>query len=158
VLVVPRLKMRVIHWHLPYNWGKSTEKPQSGMKNLSQVKKNLSHYKMHTQVKKNLSHYRIHKHISVHTRTHPPTHTHTHTQTHTHTPARTHTHPHAHTHTHTLKNNIKPPQYSRSLDHDGGGGEKTPCQFFYHKCLAFITRRGKTLRKYIINFFSSRTA
>jgi len=22
--------LRVIPWHLPYNWGKSTEKPQSG--------------------------------------------------------------------------------------------------------------------------------
>jgi len=22
--------LRVIHWHLPYNWGKGTEKPQSG--------------------------------------------------------------------------------------------------------------------------------
>jgi hypothetical protein len=60
-------------WHLPYNWGKSTEKRQSEMKNLSQVKKNLSHYKIHTQVKKNLSHYRIHTHIHAHT------HTHTHT-------------------------------------------------------------------------------
>jgi len=24
------LSLRVIPWHLPYNWGKSTEKPQSG--------------------------------------------------------------------------------------------------------------------------------
>jgi hypothetical protein len=47
VRAVPRLKMRVIPWHLPYNWGKSTENPQSGMKN-------FSHYKIHTQVKKNL--------------------------------------------------------------------------------------------------------
>jgi len=22
--------LRVLPWHLPYNWGKSTEKPQSG--------------------------------------------------------------------------------------------------------------------------------
>jgi len=22
--------LRGIHWHLPYNWGKGTEKPQSG--------------------------------------------------------------------------------------------------------------------------------
>jgi hypothetical protein len=68
--------MRVLPWHLHYNWEKSTEKPQSGMKNLSQVKKNLSHYKIHTQVKKNLSHYRIHTHTRTHT--HTPTHTHTH--------------------------------------------------------------------------------
>jgi hypothetical protein len=40
VRAVPRLKMWVLPWHLPYNWGKSTEKPQSGYKkNLSQVKK-----------------------------------------------------------------------------------------------------------------------
>jgi len=31
--------LRVIPWHLPYNWGKSTEKPQSGYKNLSQGRK-----------------------------------------------------------------------------------------------------------------------
>jgi len=26
----PCPSLRVIPWHLPYNWGKSTEKPQSG--------------------------------------------------------------------------------------------------------------------------------
>jgi len=31
----------VLPWHLPYIWGKSTEKPQSGSENLSQVKKSL---------------------------------------------------------------------------------------------------------------------
>jgi hypothetical protein len=69
--------------------------------NLSQVKKNLSNYKIHTQVKKNLSHYRIHTH--TYTYTHARAHTHIHTHTHTLT--------HTLTHTHTLQNNIKTPQY-----------------------------------------------
>jgi len=32
----------ILPWHLPYNWGKSTENLSQGKKNLSQVKKNLS--------------------------------------------------------------------------------------------------------------------
>jgi len=31
---VPRL-YEFIPWHLPYNWGKSTEKPQSGLINIT---------------------------------------------------------------------------------------------------------------------------
>jgi hypothetical protein len=42
----------------------------------TQVKKNLSHYKIHTQVKKNLSHYKIHTHTLTHTHTHTHTHPH----------------------------------------------------------------------------------
>jgi hypothetical protein len=76
VRAVPRLKMRVLPWHLPYNCGKSTEKPQSGCeKHLSQGMKTLVDYKIHTHVKKNLSHYKIHTH--QHTQTNIHTHTHT---------------------------------------------------------------------------------
>jgi hypothetical protein len=51
--------LRVLPWHLPYNSGKSTEKPQS-KNNLSQSKKNLrvrktSEQKNLSQSKKNLS-------------------------------------------------------------------------------------------------------
>ena len=76
--------LRVLPWHLPYNWGKSAEKPQSGWEN-PQVKKNLTQSTIYILPK--------HPHI-----TKPP-------QTHTLQ------NPHIHTHTHTLQNNIKPPQY-----------------------------------------------
>jgi len=73
--------LRVLPWHLPYNWGKSTEKPQSK--------------------------YSIH--ITRNTHTLQNTHKHTHYKTYSYT--HTHTHTHTNTRTHTLQNNIKPPQY-----------------------------------------------
>ena len=102
--------LRARPWHLPYNWGKSTEKPQSGYS-----KNAVTHYQN--------TH---HKHIHIITKspTHPystkPTHTHTHiitksptnpystkpTHTHTHIITKSPTHPYStkptHTHTHTL--------------------------------------------------------
>jgi hypothetical protein len=53
--------LRVLRWHLPYNWGKST-------KNLSQVKKNLSQSTVYILAK------HPHKHTNYNP---PPTHTHT---------------------------------------------------------------------------------
>ena len=32
----PSPSLRIVPWHLPYNWGKSTETPQSGSENLSE--------------------------------------------------------------------------------------------------------------------------
>jgi len=69
--------LRVLTWHLPYNWGKSTKKPQSGKKNLSPVKRNLSHSTVYILPK--------HPHITK---------THTHTHKHTHILQNPHIHPH----------------------------------------------------------------
>jgi hypothetical protein len=75
--------LRVLPWHLPYNWGKKARKTLSqGKKNLSHVKKNLSQSTVYILPK--------HPHITK--------------------PSQTHTlqnpHIHTHKHTHTLKNNI----------------------------------------------------
>ena len=39
--------LRVLPWHLPYNWGKTRKNLSQGKKNLSQVKKNLSQSTVH---------------------------------------------------------------------------------------------------------------
>jgi hypothetical protein len=72
--------LRVLPWHLPYNWGKSTEKPVRLRK---------------TSVRVQYAYYQ-----NTHTLQNP--HKHTHYKIHTYT----HTHTHVHTHTHTLQNNI----------------------------------------------------
>ena len=115
------LSLWIFPWQLPYNWGKSTEKPQSGY-NIHITKKHThthtcthvrphtytyatTHSHTHTQMPTLHTHSPIphtHTHSLIpHTHTCPHTHTlahTTHTHTHTHTHAHTHTNPHTHTH------------------------------------------------------------
>jgi hypothetical protein len=57
------LSLRVIPWHLPYSWGKSTEKPQSGymsirIHNLQNLNKSIQNIQPYTrQLKKPKEHH-----------------------------------------------------------------------------------------------------
>jgi hypothetical protein len=72
--------LRVLPWHLPYNWGKTRKNLSQGKKNLSQVKKTLSQSTVYILPK----HSHITKPSQTHTLRNPNTHTHTHTHTHPH--------------------------------------------------------------------------
>jgi hypothetical protein len=73
--------LRDLSWHLPYNVGKSMEKPV-------RVNKNLSQNTLYVLPKQTLITKPTHTHTRTQTRTQtqnpPPTHTHTHTHTHEH--------------------------------------------------------------------------
>jgi hypothetical protein len=80
--------LRVLLWHLPYNWEKSTE-------NLSEGKKNLSQSTVYILSK----HPHITKPLQTHALQNARTHTHTHTQALQNAHAHTRTYTYTHTHT-----------------------------------------------------------
>ena len=91
--------LRVLPWHLPYNWGKSTEKPVWVRKTSVRLRKTAQ---CSIHITRTPTHYKtITNTHTLQTPPHTHTHAHTHARTHTRTRARTHAHAHTHTHTHT---------------------------------------------------------